>query len=346
MFVDVSLGETTVLLPAQKPKEMISVGVTPEGKTLVKINFSSIDVIQNCLRKSQYLLDERWLPENESPATVFGSAVHAALDVYYRGNPELRILPKFEEVELLAFAPPSEKTEPLIHQAMRAFIAKAQPLSALPDGDKRSIPNGIWILWNYFKAYINDPYITYVDERGPFIERPFTLRLHEDDSLVIDLFGTIDFAFQHITEKNIIPGDHKTTSSLGFGGSSYFDRERPNHQYTAYMMGAREVFGIQTNEFMVNAIEVKPKPKTARGSAPNFPRQVTRRDEGDFAEFKQVVMKVVQDYLYAKKHNNWPLGPVGSCNSYGACTYKAVCAAPKQLRENVLKSKFKQVEAT
>lgn len=334
-LVTVSLGEASVLVPRQ-PKEMIS--VTPlAGKTLVRINFSSWSVIQECLRKAHYLLDQKWKTQNESPATIFGSAIHAAMEVYYAAPIEARELPTFEQMESLVYQP--KETDNLILKATQSFISKAQPLSGLPDGDKRSIINGVWILHQYFKAYINDPYSCYVDELGPFVERKFSHRIHEDDQLIIELFGTIDFVFA-VKDGTLIPGDHKTTSALNFQGESYFDREKPNHQYTAYLLAAREVFGLDVSDFMVNVIEVKAKPKTARGSAPNFPRQITRRDEDDFAELKEVIMKTVRDYLYAKEHNEWPLGPVNSCNMYGSCTYKQVCAAPKSLRHNILSAKF------
>jgi hypothetical protein len=340
MNVAVSQSETLVSLPAQEPKKMIQVSVTPEGKTLVKINSSSISIIQECLRKAQYSLHERWLSEVGSPATTFGSAIHKAMEVYYTGNPEERILPKYEDCEKLAYGQTATENN-LILNAISAFVQKAEPLSALPEADKRSIQNGVWILYHYFKSYINDPYITYVDDKGPFVERSFEQRLFDEGDLVVDLFGTVDAVFRHVREDNKLVVDHKTTSALGFGGASYYDREKPNHQYTGYIYGVREAFGIQTEDFLVNVIEVKAKPKTARGSPPNFPRQITGRSGEDFIEFNEVVRKVVRDYLYAIKHSEWPLGPVDACNKYGSCTYKQVCSAPKSLRGNILSSKFK-----
>jgi len=156
-----------------------------------------------------------------------------------------------------------------------------------------------------------------VDEQGPFVEREFTLRVYDQPNLAIDLFGTIDFAWKHTTTGEIIVGDHKTSSALSFGGSSYFDRDKPNHQYTAYMLGAQEVFGFETENFCVNVVEVKARPKTARGQPPSFPRQITRRTKEDFEEFLQILVYYVQRYLECKKENFWPLGPVGSCNAYG-----------------------------
>lgn len=342
-IVNVSEGTTSVELPREK-KEMLSVRTDEAtGKTLVKINSSSISIIQECLRKAQYSLDLGWRAEAESPATLFGRAIHKALEVFYRGEPEERVLPKFEFLERMAYGqPPPETNNDLIYRSVGAFLTEAAPLAGLPEGDKRSLQNGVWILSEYFKKFIDDPYVAYVDERGPFVEREFTLRFHEDPTLIVDVFGTIDFAFRHITTGEILPGDHKTSSSLGFGDSSYYDRDKPNHQYTLYMMGVNKVFGIPAENFMVNVIEVKAKPKTARGSPPNFPRQLTRRTEEDFDEIREVVMKAVMDYLQARGTNSWPMGGVDACTKYGGCQFKQVCASPKSMRETVLKNKFTQ----
>jgi hypothetical protein len=343
-LVNVSLGEASVLVPAQ-PKEMISVTPMPSGKTKVRINSSSISVIQECLRKSQYLLEEKWRQTDESPATLFGSAVHKALEVFYSSPFELRgELPTLNELETLIYDTKARINITAIEAAVLAFAHKAAPLAALPDDNKRSVLNGIWILHNYFKAYANDPFVAYIDKDGPFVERAFTYQIHEDDNLIIDTFGTIDCVLQHRIDKSLYVTDHKTTSALNFNNQSYFERDKPCHQYSLYMLGAQKVYGIDTANFIVNVINVKAKPKTARGSAPDFPRQITTRTEEDFAELKEVVLKTVNDYLYAKKHGVWPMGPLSACNSYGACSYKQICASPKELRYNVLKSKFVQAK--
>lgn len=339
MNVHVDMTEVSVLIPAL-PKEMISVRKLDDGRRLVRINSSSLDVIQNCMRKAQLLLHEGWKPEVEGPALTFGSAIHAALEVYYQGKIEERTVPSLEDLERMTYG--HGVPDSLCTRAFAAFMKKAEPLSALPEGDKRHPLNGAWILWNYFKAYKDDPYVCYVDEEGPFVERGFSFVLHSDSEKVIELFGTIDIVFWHIDTGRRLPGDHKTTSSFGFGDSNYFDREKPNHQYTGYLMGAREVFGVESSEFCVNVVEVKAKPKTARGTPPSFPRQITSRSKEDFAEFTEVVVDSVSRYLRAMDTGIWPLGPVGACNSYGSCQYRQVCSAPPSLRNNILTSKFKK----
>lgn len=339
MKVEVDLAESSVVLPrVGKPKEMISVSKLEDGRTLVRINSSSVGIIQECLRKASYSLDQKWRSENESPATVFGSAVHKALEVFYTGDPAHRKLPSYEQMELMSYGHRVDGEESdLLLRATRAFLEAAAPLSALPEGDKRSPQSGMWILWHYFKAYLNDPYVALIDDEGPFVERDFTFLIDDNESMRVEYFGRIDLVVQHVETKEILVADHKTSSMVG---SEFYNRLKPNGQYTGYLLGAKNCFGLETNSFLVNCLEVKPKPKTARGSPPHFPRQVTTRDEVDYAEFREVVLDCVSRYTAALDSGRFPLGHVNSCATYGGCSFLSVCSAPSQLRENILNAKF------
>ena len=339
-LVEFDLKESNLAIPRQGlQKEMISVGIDEKsGKTLVRINSSSLGVIQECLRKAKYLLLEGWRSNSESPATLFGSAIHSALEVFYRGDHKTRKLPKFEQMELMSYGHIVEgETSDLLLQATRAFIAKAEPLKLLPESDKRSIQNGVWILFHYFKTFLDDPYVVYHDEKGPFTERAFTFRLYEGASFIIDYFGTIDLVVKHTINGDILVCDHKTSSIVG---NDFYNRLKPNHQYTGYLFGGLEACGLKTNSFLVNCLQVKPKPKTARGSEPHFPRQVTTRDADDYQEFRDSVVESVSRYLMSVKHNTFPLGHVNACAMYAGCQYLQVCSAPKSLRTNILNAKF------
>ena len=338
MQIDINQGETAPNIPLGPPKEMISVVTLEGGKTLVRVNSSSLAVIQECLRKAQYSLDEKWRSQSESPATLFGTAIHKALEVFYQGDPKDRILPALEDMEILVAGARVMKDGPLLLHATQAFIDKAAPLAALPDSDKRSIMNGVWTLHHYFKAYIDDPFVAHVDAAGqPYVERTFTFTLFEDSYIRIDYFGTVDLVMKHAQTGELHVCDHKTSSVVG---ADFYNRIKPNHQYTGYIMGARECFGIDTNSFIVNCVQVKARPVTARGQPPHFPRQVTTRDEGDFEEFRESVVAAVYSYLEARRIGTWPIGHVNVCASYAGCQFLSVCSAPKSLRENIMTAKF------
>jgi len=339
VIVSPDFSEVRPTIARDKIKEMLT--VTQDGLTrTVKINSSSLSIILSCPRKAYYTLHRNLRSRSESAALIFGSAIHKALEVFYAHPRTARsIPPRFKEIsDLLAFNPDAAEDQThFLYDAIRAFVAAAQPLAALPDGDKRSIPNGIWILQEYFKSYINDPYVVYCDENGPVTERTFELVLHEEPGLRIILFGTVDVVLRHEINGNVLPADHKTTSRLG---ADFFNRLKPNHQYTGYLLGAQRVLGLQTNEFMVNGIEVKEKPKTPRGKGVSFSRQPTVRNETDIKEFIDAVIWATKSYLQWADTNNWPIGNVDSCTMWGGCNYLEVCSAPPKLRENLLESKY------
>lgn len=324
---------------SETPKEMLSV-MRDGSQTLVRINSSSLSLLQTCARKSFYLLHEKWHARSGSPPLVFGLAIHRAMDVFYRQPRGERSIPKnfAEHADVMAHGHEAPEAH-FLYDAMKAFIDAAQPLKGLPDTDKRSIASGVWTLTHYFNRYINDEYEIYRDEQGPFVERFFEATLFESPTLKIVLFGTIDFVLKNLATGAILPGDHKTASQLGM---EFLNRIKPNHQYTGYMFGANRVFGIKEENFLVNGIQVKPRPLTARGGPPTFLRQPTRRTEEDFAEFTDSVVVAVKQYLAWEESGVWPLGHVDACAMWGSCTFQEVCAAPKAIRQNILESKFQR----
>lgn len=324
-------------------KEMLSVDDSGP-RTKIRINASSLSVIQACPRKSWYLLERKLRSSTESPAILFGTAIHKALEVFYSEPPGNRSLPKgFKDSSNLMGFGESAPEEHFLYRAVEAFVKVAEPLRALPDSDKRSITGGIWLLQNYFDAYINDPYVVMSDAEGPITERTCSALLYEDREVEIEVFGTIDVVLRHQVTGDCLPADHKTSSVVG---NDFYNRLKPNHQYSGYIWLAQKCLGIMSDQFLVNCLEVKAKPKTARGSGPHFPRQITKRTGEDLQEWSEVVVHAVKQYLGWRRANVWPLGSVDTCTFWGGCSFLEVCGAPQSLRENILSSKFISPEAT
>lgn len=329
----------------EKPKQMLTV-VREAGRTTVRINSSSLSLIQTCPRKAFYLLKEGWHARTVSPPLVFGQAIHAALEVFYAYPAAVREIPTdFEEHAQLignGFPPPEHH---FLYDAITAFTRVAEPLAQLPNADKRSVAAGIWTLSHYFRTYINDPYVTYCDDKGPVTERTFSCPLLEFNGgplgpVHVELFGTIDFALRNMVTGEVLCGDHKTSSQMG---SDFLNRIKPNHQYTGYMYGAKAALGIQSDNFLINGVQVKPRPLTARGSPPIFTRQITKRTREDFDEFRDAVAWAVRSYLAWDEAQRWPLGNVDSCSLWGGCPFLDICSAPNSLRQNILESKYERI---
>lgn len=286
-----------------------------------------------------YVLSQGWKPKSGSSPLIFGSAIHEALEVFYLHPRKERgeIPANFEEIAQTiphGYEPPSKH---FLYDCVKAFVGAAESLKALPDTDKRSLTSGIWMLTKYFQTYFNDTYVTYSDDQGPCIERTFETPLIDVPNLKVILFGTIDFVLRNELNGHVLPGDHKTSSQMG---GDFLNRIKPNHQYTGYLIGAQRVLGLQTQDFLVNGIQVKSRPLTARGGPPTFTRQITNRTPLDIAEFTDVVEWNVRSYLAWQERNVWPLGNVDACSMWGGCGFLDVCSAHNQLRNNILESKY------
>lgn len=340
----IDMNASGILAPATaEAKEMLTVSESG-GVTTVRINFSSLSLLQECPRKAQYSLIRGLKPRLEAPALTFGLAIHKGLEEYYCGERTERSIPKGYKDTMQAIGCgqwQDDWNEHLVFRAARAFVLKAAPLSALPDDNKRSIWTGVWMLQHYFEKYLTDEYVIMRDEKGPIVERKFTMPIHAESRLRVELFGTIDFVMKSEVSGQVLPGDHKTASSL----YDFYDKVSPNFQYTGYLWATREVLGYDTNLFLVNALQVKPPPKTARGSEPDFARQITERTEADFAELKLSILDEVDTFLRYRALSRFPQAASGACTrGYGSCQYREVCAAPAQLRENIISAKFQEAK--
>lgn len=317
----------------KEPKEMMTIG-EKNGKRFVSVNYSSISIINSCLRKAHYLLERNLKTEMQSPALTFGTAIHKALEHWYLFPRESRrqmTKAEYEKAQSLAYSDEALETEgdTLELEAIRRFCIAGKELRSLGP-DKRGLENGIQILRDYFKTYADDPYNVYFDETGPCVERTCRMLLHEDPELIVEYHGTIDLVLEDATSGEIIVADHKTTSSLG---KDFLNRIKPNHQYTGYVWLAQEVLAVPAQKFLVNGIQVA-KTKTS------FSRQFTDRTPEDFAEMKLAVLQAVGNYLDSLDHGFFPQNAPDPCGLWGGCQFLEVCASPENLRENIIQYQY------
>lgn len=341
MIITPELGKLPLAIERSHAKEMLSLTQVGE-QTQVRINFSSLDMIQNCPRKAQLSLLEGWKSKADSPATIFGGAIHKALECFYLAPRSEREIPKgfAEESDLMAHGHPAPN-DMLLFRCISAFTEHASALRGLADTDKRSLSSGVWLLQNYFKTYIADPWEVLYDEKGePLVERRAEVLLEETPSLKITGFGTIDVVLRNAQTGGVLAADHKTSSIIG---NDFYNRLKPNAQYGFYYYLAKEVLGLPVSGFLINCLEVKSRPLTARGGPPKLLRQVTTRTPEDTAEMIRTFTEATKRFLSWKEADSFPLGPVNSCASYGGCQYLEVCSSPENIRPTILENKFTKV---
>jgi hypothetical protein len=329
--------------PVEDVKRML--GVTYSGgKYHVSINPSSLGVIQACPRKAQYVLHDKLVPNERGAALTFGTAIHAALEVFYSEPRDSRVLvPNFKNNIMLMCQGQTlpDESSSFIYRATRRFIEEAKPLADLPDSDKRSLFNGGWLLGEYFEVRINDPYEIMFQGDEPMAELLIEGTIVDKPDLKIDLFGTVDCILENKANGQVVVCDHKTSSVVGNG---FYNRTKPNHQYTSYIWLAQNVLGINTDNFMINCFNVKVKPKTTRGTGPNFLHLITKRTPEDIEEFTKTLEYYVRQYISWTEDGFFPVGPVDACANYGQCSFLDVCQSPSSIRPNILKMNYKETQ--
>lgn len=317
-------------------KRMLEINQEGE-KLIVKVNYSSLELMQTCSRKAYYSLNQKLNNNGDSPALSFGTAMHKGLEHWYTLPVTERELAKDynERAELMAYGHNLDTPAVgALESIRRAVLSGRDTLGALDDNDKRSLSQLIKIQRAYFKNYANDNLVVATDDQGPLIERAFEFRLFDSDKLAIDYHGQIDAVLQNIQSGVTMIVDHKTTATLG---TEFYARCKPNPQYTGYVMGAQKCLGLKTDLFMINGIQVA---KTKQ----EFARQITSRNEEDFSELSASVIKQVSIWLdqmnMAKDVGElaFPMSAPNPCSMYGSCQYLRVCEVPVQLRENVISS--------
>jgi len=321
-----------VAAPVVAPKEMLS--VRQQGaQTVVKINFSSLDVIQTCKRKAYYSLERGLKNNTEAPATKFGSAIHKGLERWYlRPINERRPVSTRCDGEI----PGGRCTCPRC-DTVRAFLVKAEPLLKLDMSDKRHPANGIKMLDNYIKKFIDDPFEVLRSPDGkPYVECTLEHPLLDTPALKIILFGTIDAILINVQHNVILVTDHKSTSSLG---QEFYRRAKPNHQYSGYAWLVRECLGLPVEAFMINGLQVA-KTKT------ECARQITSRDDADYQEMREAYLTVVDEYLRAQTTGVWAQSAPNACSLWGVCAYHSICETAPALREHVIQSLYTVKEST
>jgi len=322
-------------------KEMITI-TEENGKTVFSINFSSLDLINTCGRKSFYTLERGLKSKDVAAPLAFGSAIHKVMEVWYLSAKKDRILPSKpnEKAQLaanagltddIAFLEKFKGTDNDLFARMFWEYGKSmRSLASLDDSDLRSVPSGIKILNNYFKKFKDDGFEVIQLPDGPMVEKHLRAVMYENSELKIIFHGTLDLGIINPQSNRPCILDHKTARSIG---TDFFNRIKPNHQYTGYIWLARKVLGLDVTTFCVNALQTA---KTVH----NVARQFTERSEEDMQELEIAVIDACKRYLEWRKWGEWPQNSPQPCTMYGGCTFRRVCEVPNALRENIIKSLF------
>lgn len=338
-MTEITLEGSHAAMPVREPKEMWSTRVLPDGRTELRINYSSYALMNLCKRKAHYALERKLISNHESPATLFGRAIHGALEVWYCAPRDSRRSASAECDDSVALMESGQ--EPLQHgrcvrcAAQARFLEISEPLKHLEPSDKRSRRAGTAILDAYFDHYADDPFTVLCDSIGPVSERRLELVLAEESDSRVVFFGSMDCALKNERTGHIVLVDHKTTSSLGL---DFISRINPSAQFRGYMAAFRAAYPqFDTRTFMVNGIQVA---KTKQ----SFLRQFVEIDDGAIAEWREAMLDSAYDFWARSQAGGpYPLVASDACSSWGSCQYRSICEVPSTLREGIIKAQYQDL---
>jgi len=244
-------------------------------------------------------------PGAKKTAADFGSAIHFALEHYYKMG----------------------MTDVAIQESIEIFSEKFAP-SQDPTDEKRSLLKGISILNDYFQRYRHEGFTPIKTEVGGM----FSLNQSYLYSCRIDLI------LEWPTPKGIYGMDHKTTSSLGRLIA------KPHNQLTGYEYLLRETFenvlgfilnciGVYaTDEEMDKNLPKVASPKTGKPIYQKVKREIfqrlpTTRTKNEIEEWKQQTIHLIHEIERSTEKKIWPRY-TDYCNAFQSkCQFLDLCQA-------------------
>jgi len=339
----------------------------PDGSLQLRIDWSSIESFLGCNRLAEYKLVHSKSPSPKS-ALVFGAAMHAALEIWYRnkekiGQPEQN---QYDMIEVLT-------REALLQ---KCYLAIESTFAEYPIGfinDYRTPEYCIQSFAEYLTHYQSEVVVPVTHAQKPLVEFSFSYPLGKIE-LPIHIFKDWGYGKltndQNMEEQTVASGvtslpcsiewtgivdmiaslsgehwlvDHKTTSILS---GDFFDGFEIAMQPVGYVAAARAAFpDLDIQGFMVNvlacrkpvsAVTASGKKSTAKAFEPH--RRFYRYDTWKETEFRTDALALIEEFIANLTSNYFPRKTQWCIGKYGKCPFFEVCSLPPEQRMMMLES--------
>lgn len=279
---------------------------------------TSLGALKRCPRYYQYNIIEGWVGRAESAHLRFGSELNNGLVTYCKARAKGQ---DYEEAVLTAVRYALEHTWD--EKLNRPWVSDE------PTKTRETLVRSI--IW-YLDKFKEDSLETLVLATGEAaVELPFRIEIDEYSDLTGEpylLCGYLDrkVAFN---DKPWIT-DWKTTK---YGlDEKYFDRYSPDNQVSQYsfagtIIGAEPVGGVIIDAMQLGVTFTR------------FQRQQISRTSSQLEEWLRDSVHFIHMNETYVKDNYWPQNDT-SCEKYGGCPYRKICAASPEIRPRLLEGLF------
>lgn len=277
---------------------------------------TSLSLADTCLRKYEYRMIDGWGSRHLSVHLRFGQHYATALEHFYK---HLALGDDWDTA-----------LRKVVHEALidtwdgRSDESPGQPWDSL-DANKTRETLIRSIVW-YTEQFHDDAATIVMIDGKPAVEHSFLLPVDND----ILFSGHLDRLVEY--SGNVMVMDQKTTKSTIT--SNYFDQFHPNHQMSMYTFAGKAVLTSDVKGVIIDAVQV------AVGFS-RYERGMTFRTDTQLNEWYDDTMNLIERARNAAHEKRFPMNPT-SCNNYGGCEFRSVCARSPEVRAQFLKGSFDQ----
>lgn len=292
------------------------------------IDSTTLGLMKTCPRLYQYTMIDGYQSRDESIHLRFGIEYHAALEHFDH-----------------SLARGLDRPEAL-HRMVRATVDRTKdwrPDESTKAGRYKNSESLVGLLVDYVDHFDPDPATTYIKSDGtPAVELSFrhelefgpSIQPNSDDEPIQRyqpylLCGHLDRVVTFNTQLLVM--DRKTTTTTL--GAYYFAQYHPHNQMSLYTLAGRIILNTRIDGVIIDAAQIKLEEPNA------FARGFTYRTQGQLEEWLddlQTTLSLAETYA---TNNYWPMNDT-SCDKFGGCKFREICARDPHVRPAVLKSNF------
>lgn len=292
-----------------------------------------------CEMRGHYAMERHLVSKEPAEALAFGIGMHAARETWIKesisgdGN-QVAIMGDAKTAFLTAW----EKELPLEIREVLEF-----------NGDRRSYAN----FCRLFEAYVAKFPLSMYDKIVA-VETPFTLFLGKTpNGLEISWSGILDLAVEW--QGGLFYDDLKTSSYAI--DDKFFNQFRLSGQLVGYAWAGQELGIGNFSGIMVHGIEVKvpqeglklkkdgtPYARQGRAVDAMMGVDIIPVNSAHIEEWKEDTLRKIDKIHEAREIKHWTRNRGELCSSFNGCSYRMVCEALPELREQKIEMFYKARE--
>jgi len=284
---------------------------------------TSLGLLKECPRKYQLTMgsavEPGWSPRTESVHLRFGIEVHDARRIYdyarTQGN---------SHDDALDDAVSHTLCSTYDYDLMRPWFSDHK--------EKNRFTLLRTIVWYLDEYGPNDPLQTVTLANGkPAVELSF--RMQTDIRIggePVTLCGHMDRLAVASFDQRTYIADIKTTGSTL--GTDYFSKFSPDNQFSLYSFASKVVYSQPVAGLIVDAAQIAV-------TFSRFQRGLVPRHQAQLDEwYSDLGIWLEQAESFARR-GHWPMNDK-SCNNYGGCPFRGICAHVPSIRDKWLQASF------